>query len=78
MALALALGGALAPLLLAHNPLVPRVGMADPHMHVFPFDPNVVQLYSTHDCNKGRSGPCVREPIEPGHSAGKPARNLGP
>eukprot|EP01051_Picozoa_sp_SAG22_P015612 SAG22_NODE_2067_length_3057_cov_2.417174_2_plen_499_part_00 len=54
---------------LASNPLVPRIGMADPHMHVFPSNPDVVQLYSTHDCNKGRSGPCVAEPIEPGHSA---------
>ena len=56
-------------LVLAANPLVPGIGMADPHMHVFPYNPDVVQLYSTHDCNKGRSGPCVREPIEPGNSA---------
>ena len=59
---------AMAASVLAANPLVPDIGMADPHMHVFANDPNVVQLYSTHDCNKGRSGPCVREPIEEGHS----------
>ena len=65
MALLLLLpGGAL-----ASNPLVPDIGMADPHMHVFPSDPNRVQLYSTHDCNKGRDGPCVREQ-EPSHGGG--------
>jgi hypothetical protein len=54
---------------LSANPLIPRIGMADPHMHVFPSNPDVVQLYSTHDCNKGRSGPCVREPSSGGEGS---------
>ena len=66
---ALATSALLVSSALASNPLVPGIGMADPHMHVFPHNPDVVQLYSTHDCNKGRNGPCVRERIEPGHSA---------
>jgi arabinoxylan arabinofuranohydrolase len=68
MAAPMVVMAAMAASVLAANPLVPDIGMADPHMHVFANDPNVVQLYSTHDCNKGRSGPCVREPIEEGHS----------
>jgi hypothetical protein len=32
----------LLPGALASNPLVPGIGMADPHMHVFPSDPNRV------------------------------------
>ena len=31
------------------NPLVPGVGMADPHAHVFPNEPDRVYLFATHD-----------------------------
>ena len=46
---------------LGANPIVPLVGMADPHMHVWPSSPSKVYLYSTHDCSRsGRAGtPCV-------------------
>ena len=43
----------------AANPIVPGVGMADPHMHVWSSDPDTVWLYSTHDCSRHPSGPCV-------------------
>ena len=53
------------PLLLlavdAANPIVPGVGMADPHMHVWPAQPDKVYVYATHDCNRAgdASQPCA-------------------
>jgi hypothetical protein len=45
----------------AANPIVPGIGQADPHMHVWPTNPGKVILYATHDCNKGgRAGPCAK------------------
>ena len=45
----------------AANPIVPGVGMADPHAHVWASEPDRVYLYATHDCNKpgDASQPCV-------------------
>lgn len=33
--------------------------MADPHMHVWPSDPDKVLLYATHDCSLPGRAPCV-------------------
>lgn len=39
----------------ARNPIVPNVGMADPHAHVFA-DESRVYLYATHDNSPNQSG----------------------
>ena len=42
---------------LARNPIVPGIGMADPHMHVFEsVNESRVYLYATHDYSKGEAG----------------------
>ena len=53
------------------NPIVDGVGMADPHMHVWPADPSRVFLYSTHDCSPHGRPPCVAAPEAEGQ-AGAP------
>ena len=49
----------------AANPIVPGIGMADPHMHVWKSNPGQVYLYATHDCNKAGHGPCTRQQLTP-------------
>ena len=49
----------LLPAVLAANPIVPHVGMADPHIHVWPSDPDTCFLYATHDCSPSGSDPCT-------------------
>jgi len=39
------------------NPIVPGVGMADPHIHVWPAQPTKLYGYMTHDCSKSEPGP---------------------
>ena len=43
---------------LASNPLITHIGMADPHVHVWPSDPTTAWMYATHDCSPsgGRGG----------------------
>ena len=50
------------------NPIVDGVGMADPHMHVWPADPSRVFLYSTHDCSPHGRPPCVAAPEAEGQA----------
>ena len=47
----------------AGNPIIlPSVGLADPHCHVWPSEPDVVYLYGTHDCSKSGKGNCTTAP----------------
>ena len=43
----------------AANPILnPSVGLADPHCHVWPDEPEAVYLYATHDCSPSGEAPC--------------------
>jgi hypothetical protein len=50
----------------ARNPIVPFVGMADPHAHVFPGSDRVY-LYATHDNSPNASGFGMRNWWQVGH-----------
>ena len=44
----------------AGNPIMlPSLGLADPHAHVWPGDPDTVFVYATHDCSPSGRGNCT-------------------
>ncbi|KAH8060453.1 hypothetical protein JL722_4549 [Aureococcus anophagefferens] len=44
----------------AGNPIMlPSLGIADPHAHVWPADPDTVFVYATHDCSPSGRGNCT-------------------
>ncbi|KAH8058054.1 hypothetical protein JL720_14093 [Aureococcus anophagefferens] len=39
--------------------MLPSLGIADPHAHVWPGDPDTVFVYATHDCSPSGRGNCT-------------------